>query len=90
MKCGHTVHEFCLRQLQERDVFMCPICSRSMFDMSMEWKKRDFEVCNSPMPEELRKDVPILCNDCNLSQERPFHVFGMKCQDCGSYNTRRL
>lgn len=29
----------------------------------------------------------ILCNDCQNHCTAPFHVLGMKCSCCGSYNT---
>lgn len=29
----------------------------------------------------------ILCNDCQARSTAPFHVLGMKCSNCGSYNT---
>lgn len=33
--------------------------------------------------------VDILCNDCHATGKAPFHIFGLKCSDCNSYNTRR-
>ena len=29
----------------------------------------------------------ILCKDCLAHTTAPFHIVGMKCQDCGGYNT---
>lgn len=29
----------------------------------------------------------IMCNDCQTHCTVPFHVLGMKCSSCGSYNT---
>lgn len=34
--------------------------------------------------------VSILCNDCNTTSNAPFHIFGLKCSNCDSYNTRRI
>lgn len=31
--------------------------------------------------------LQILCNDCQNHCTAPFHVLGMKCSCCGSYNT---
>lgn len=31
--------------------------------------------------------LQIMCNDCQAHCTVPFHVLGMKCTSCGSYNT---
>lgn len=31
--------------------------------------------------------LKIICNDCQAHCIVPFHVLGMKCSSCGSYNT---
>ena len=41
------------------------------------------------MPEDLNYNVKIYCNDCGKNSETKFHIVGHKCQECGSYNTRR-
>ncbi|CAN4123232.1 unnamed protein product [Withania somnifera] len=75
MKCGHTMHTECYHEMIKRDKFCCPICSRSILDMSKAWKRMDEEVW-------------ILCNDCNDTTEVFFHILGQKCRHCQSYNTR--
>ena len=90
MKCGHTIHEFCLRQLQERHIYACPICSKSIFDMSSEWASLDETVKNTPMPEEYDVECNILCNDCVTTSTTKYHFYGCKCLQCGSYNTRKV
>ena len=47
------------------------------------------EINNTPMPEDLNFNVKILCNDCLKESETKFHIIGHKCQECGSFNTRR-
>ena len=32
--------------------------------------------------------VLILCNDCSSTSRVKFHIFGHKCSNCNSYNTR--
>ena len=42
------------------------------------------------MPEEYRDmKVNILCNECLARSEVNFHFYGMKCGECGGYNTSR-
>ncbi|KAG4186914.1 hypothetical protein ERO13_A08G072900v2 [Gossypium hirsutum] len=53
----------------------CPIC---------------FEIDATRMPAEYQFEVSILCNDCNSTSTVQFHVLGLKCRKCNSYNTRRV
>lgn len=89
LKCGHSIHQECYMELLKTD-YRCPFCKISLFDMS-EWiKKVDKEISETPMPEEYRdKQVKIHCNDCRKQSDVLFHVIGLKCEECGSYNTRR-
>ncbi|OIT30965.1 PREDICTED: E3 ubiquitin-protein ligase MIEL1-like [Nicotiana attenuata] len=91
MKCGHTMHAECYHEMIKRDKYCCPICSRSIIDMSKAWKRMDEEIEETIMPEDLRyKKVWILCNDCNDTTEVFFHIIGQKCRHCQSYNTRMI
>ena len=90
MRCGHTIHEHCFQQLFAHHQYTCPTCSKSVCDMAAVWARRDEDVAATPMPAEYAAvAVPILCNDCGARGLVPFHVLGLKCADCGSYNTRR-
>jgi RING finger/CHY zinc finger protein 1 len=90
MRCGHTIHEHCFQQLFAHHQYTCPTCSKSVCDMAAVWRRRDEDVAATPMPPEYAAvAVPILCNDCGGRSAVPFHVLGLKCTPCGSYNTRR-
>ncbi|KAG5554944.1 hypothetical protein RHGRI_012485 [Rhododendron griersonianum] len=54
MKCGHTMHCECYHEMIKRDKFCCPICSRSIIDMSQTWKRIDDEIEATVMPEDYR------------------------------------
>lgn len=89
LKCGHTMHSQCFREMLQHDKYSCPICSKSVIDMSRTWRKLDEEIEATVVPENHRyKKVWILCNDCNDTTEVFFHVIGRKCSHCQSYNTR--
>jgi RING finger/CHY zinc finger protein 1 len=91
MKCGHTMHCECYHEMIKREKYCCPICSRSIIDMSQTWKRIDDEIEATVMPEDYRyKKVWILCNDCNDTTEVFFHIIGQKCSHCQSYNTRTI
>ncbi|XP_019179279.1 PREDICTED: E3 ubiquitin-protein ligase MIEL1-like isoform X2 [Ipomoea nil] len=90
LRCGHTLHRNCLKEMQEHYQYTCPICSKSVCDMSKVWEKFDAEIAAAPMPESYRNEkVWILCNDCGTSSEVQFHIFAQKCPSCKSYNTRQ-
>ncbi|XP_026664536.1 E3 ubiquitin-protein ligase MIEL1 isoform X1 [Phoenix dactylifera] len=88
LNCGHTIHRECFEEMLEHAQYSCPICSKSVCDMSKYWKKLDEEIAATIMPEDYRYKVWILCNDCNEASEVFFHIIGRKCSHCGSYNTR--
>ncbi|KAK9282128.1 hypothetical protein L1049_005040 [Liquidambar formosana] len=90
LKCGHTMHMDCSAEMARQNQYRCPICSKSVFDMSRTWEILDAEIEATAMPEEYRYEVKILCNDCNNTSEVFFHIFGHKCCHCNSYNTRRI
>ncbi|XWS14024.1 hypothetical protein CRYUN_Cryun36dG0088500 [Craigia yunnanensis] len=87
MKCGHTMHGECYYEMIKRDKYCCPICSKSVIDMSRTWKRIDEEIEATVMPEDYRyKKVWILCNDCNDTTEVYFHIIGQKCSHCYSFS----
>ncbi|XP_038680803.1 E3 ubiquitin-protein ligase MIEL1 [Tripterygium wilfordii] len=90
MKCGHTMHDTCFLKMIQQNQYRCPICSKTLFDMSNQWTRLEAEIEAVEMPEEYKYEVSILCNDCNTTSKVSFHIFGHKCQQCNSYNTRRV
>ncbi|KAG6764860.1 hypothetical protein POTOM_032348 [Populus tomentosa] len=54
MKCGHTMHGECYDEMIKRDKYCCPICSKSIIDMSKTWKRIDEEIEATVMPEDYR------------------------------------
>lgn len=90
LPCGHTIHLQCLKDMQQHYKYACPVCSKSFCDMSRVWQRLDEEVASTPMPHIYQnKMVWILCNDCGERCEANFHILGLKCINCNSYNTRQ-
>lgn len=90
LKCGHTIHSSCLKQLSSAGQTTCPICMRSYGDMTAVWKRLDAEIQRVQMPAEYSHWlVTVLCNDCHVTSTSRYHILGQKCECCGSYNTRR-
>jgi len=88
LKCGHAMHSTCYSEYSRRN-FTCPLCFKSIHDMSLAWKEFDELVEQQPMPQEF-KDAKcfVLCSDCEKKSETTFHFVGIKCSQCGSYNTK--
>jgi RING finger/CHY zinc finger protein 1 len=91
MNCGHAIHRACLVSYQ-RTNFVCPTCSRSLFDnMTPFWEHFSLIIASQSMPPEFANTkVSILCNDCNERSRQKFHFVGHMCRHCGGYNTRVL
>ncbi|CAI0454580.1 unnamed protein product [Linum tenue] len=88
LPCGHFMHSSCF-QAYTCSHYMCPICSKSMGDMSVYFGMLDALLASEVLPEEYRdRCQDILCNDCDKKGSAPFHWLYHKCGSCGSYNTR--
>jgi RING finger/CHY zinc finger protein 1 len=91
IKCGHFVHSKCYKNMCKQGAYRCPVCLKSIFEMNKFNEEIDAEIENTPMPEEYKEFfVNILCNDCQGTSNVKFHVIGLKCQQCGGYNTRKV
>ena len=86
LRCNHMLHEQCLVQYLETN-YKCPLCSKAICDMTRINEMIEQEVQNTIMPEELRREVTVLCNECLNRSQAQFHIVGIKCGSCGSYNT---
>lgn len=88
--CGHLIHTSCYDQLTQAGHYACPLCGVSMMDMKPLWEQMDQEIVSTPMPEEYRNvQLYILCKDCHKESKVLYHIIGLKCGQCGSYNTCR-
>uniref|UniRef100_A0A3B3DWD2 Ring finger and CHY zinc finger domain containing 1 n=1 Tax=Oryzias melastigma TaxID=30732 RepID=A0A3B3DWD2_ORYME len=76
LPCGHLLH----------NVHRCPLCMQSAWNLEYHWKLLDKEIAQTPMPSEYQ-DATVICHDCQTHCTVPFHVLGLKCSGCGSYNT---
>lgn len=90
LKCGHYIHNTCLHELLHTS-YKCPMCSGSIIVVDEYNQLLDEEIEAIEMPEEYRDMmIDILCNDCHEKSNVKFHIIGLKCGECGGYNTRRI
>lgn len=88
IKCAHVVHHECLISSLKNGNYKCPLCRKSMIDMTQNWNILDQEILLNQLPEEIKKKVNITCFDCShKSSDVDWHFIGLKCKSCGSYNT---
>ncbi|KAL0538735.1 hypothetical protein IC582_022892 [Cucumis melo] len=88
LPCGHFMHSACF-QAYTCSHFICPICSKSLGDMTVYFGMLDALLALEVLPEEYRERCQdILCNDCSMKGKARFHWLHHKCGSCGSYNTK--
>ena len=96
LDCGHTIHVECFSEMLKEGTLSslrCPFCNKSCLSKDARntiFAQIESQIENTPMPEDLNYDVDIFCNDCLNNSKAKFHIIGHKCQECGSYNTRKI
>ena len=90
INCGHAIHQDCLKEYIKTN-YKCPLCAKSITDMTNYFNMLDLEIENIQLPDEYKdKKVDILCNDCEKKSNVKFHFAGLKCKECNSYNTSQI
>mmetsp|Transcript_19971 Transcript_19971/g.25495 ORF Transcript_19971/g.25495 Transcript_19971/m.25495 type:complete len:144 (+) Transcript_19971:45-476(+) len=90
LPCGHTMHVECYDDYTGTN-YVCPICSKSLANMSPYFKEIDKMLGSSVTPKELQGlRNRIFCADCEKRSEAPVHYLYHKCSHCKSYNTKVL
>jgi hypothetical protein len=90
MRCGHAMHASCFMK-HTATRYTCPICSKSLTDMSAWYRGLDERLAAEKLPVEYaQKRSHIYCHDCEAKTTTGFHFVFHKCQGCGGYNTRVL
>ncbi|KAI8359725.1 zinc-ribbon-domain-containing protein [Mortierella sp. GBAus27b] len=90
MPCGHCIHNKCHEDYIKTS-YQCPTCWKSLGDMGAYYSKIDSLLAEQTMPAEYANIFSIvLCNDCEVKSEAPYHFLYHKCDKCGGYNTKVL
>lgn len=87
MSCGHAIHQGCFDE-HSKHSYKCPTCQKTVLTMEAQFRVLDMEISLQPLPEPYCNWTCVLsCNDCNAKSRSPYHVLGLKCDNCKSYNT---
>ncbi|KAG0294683.1 hypothetical protein BGZ96_000708 [Linnemannia gamsii] len=90
MPCGHCIHSRCHEDYIKTS-YQCPTCWKSLGDMSVYYSKIDSLLAEQTMPAEYANIFSIvLCNDCEVKSEAPYHFLYHRCDKCRGYNTKVL
>jgi hypothetical protein len=88
LPCGHGIHQTCYQQYLAANHHQCPTCKKSVGRDPYRDQQIEQYLRVNPMPPEYTGWIAvILCNDCLLQSEAPFHFAFHKCTHCDSYNT---
>ena len=95
LKCKHYMHPKCFSSLLKRGIINCPLCFKPMIEESDEYIEEVDRLNeeNKEKSEEIfkGKTETILCNRClKKSYEVKIQLFGIKCPECKSYNTKPI
>ncbi|KAF9395517.1 hypothetical protein BGX21_009877 [Mortierella sp. AD011] len=90
MPCGHSIHAKCHEEYVKTS-YQCPTCWKALADMSRYYQKIDSILAEQIMPPEYANVFSIvLCNDCEVKSQVPYHFLYHKCDKCKGYNTKVL
>ncbi|ORZ20282.1 zinc-ribbon-domain-containing protein [Absidia repens] len=90
MVCGHGIHKTCYQQ-HIQNSYQCPICLKSLRDMTFYFRQLQNEMERQPMPLAYQNYRSLVfCNDCEQKSVAPYHFFHHRCQSCSSFNTTVL
>lgn len=91
LRCGHVMHLSCFTEYRRGQNYTCPLCMRSMEDMSEYFSLLDQAVRIQVMPPIYQNTFcNLYCQDCDKTGQCRYHFVGQKCPHCGSYNTREM
>ncbi|CDK27428.1 unnamed protein product [Kuraishia capsulata CBS 1993] len=90
MSCGHAIHQSCYDEYTQHS-YKCPICSRTITNMETQFRVMDNEIDEQPLPPPFGNWKCIIkCIDCGGMSICKYHVLGLRCDNCKSYNTMQL
>ncbi|KAI8328010.1 hypothetical protein BC941DRAFT_464017 [Chlamydoabsidia padenii] len=74
MKCGHAMHKSCYQAYLGSSAYQCPICKKSIREVTAYFQKLRQDLINQPMPKAYQHHRSLVfCNDCEQKSDTPYH-----------------
>lgn len=88
--CGHAIHQHCFDEYTKHS-YKCPHCQVTVLNMDAQFRVLDSEIEEQPLPEPYCNWLCVIsCNDCKARSTCKYHILGLRCNNCSSYNTNQL
>jgi hypothetical protein len=91
MKCGHQMHSLCFNDYIKTK-YNCPICKKSLFDMTQHWEHMKQIKSTIQIPEEYMDiKLKVSCFDCEKECETEFCIDNfLECKYCNGFNVQKI
>ena len=91
MNCGHLIHSECYQKYTQSN-FNCPICKKSLGDLSSYWDYLRGVKETILIPDEYKDTkIKISCFDCEKESNTEFYPDNLlECKECGGFNTQKI
>ncbi|SCU89476.1 LANO_0D05072g1_1 [Lachancea nothofagi CBS 11611] len=88
--CGHAIHQHCFDEYTKHS-YKCPSCQVSILNMEAQFRVLDKEIEEQPLPVPYCDWICyVSCNDCKAKSTCRYHILGLRCGNCMSYNTTQI
>ncbi|SCU94872.1 LADA_0G11958g1_1 [Lachancea dasiensis] len=88
--CGHAIHQHCFDEYTNHS-YKCPSCQVSILNMEAQFRVLDKEIEEQPLPTPYCDWICyVSCNDCKAKSTCRYHILGLRCGNCISYNTTQI
>ncbi|SCV01295.1 LAME_0G15280g1_1 [Lachancea meyersii CBS 8951] len=88
--CGHAIHQHCFDEYTNHS-YRCPTCQVSILNMEAQFRVLDKEIQEQPLPSPYCDWICyVSCNDCKAKSTCKYHILGLRCGNCMSYNTTQI
>jgi len=88
LRCGHALHQTPCMQTYIESNYRCPLCKKSMVDMSEVWKMHSEQYREALLVRNDARTMQVYCNDCSetfAASYSPFLLY--QCDKCNGFNT---
>ena len=74
----HLMHKICYNQYIDAGFKTCPICQKSIADLTHYWTSIDSFIQNNPIPSFFQQyRVQVMCRDCNKVHKFEIKIFNV-------------